>query len=285
MYDCKALYGTREAGRCWEAEYTKSLVAEGFQKGVCNPCMFYHRTTDVSAMVHGDDFTISGLESELRWIAEVFKSKYKTNVREIIMGLDPHDVEAMTFLNFIVEWQDDCICLDEDPRHVDLILEDLLVSNGNGSDVIGSRSEVSYFVDNPLEPSRCHEVPFYSSTHELPCHRPHRYSVRVKIRLEEDQEVGCVLEEVSPADHQIREPAASNVHGQFRGYDYAECRKTRRSTNGGVILLAKRVKKRIGTPRELSSRFPAERLKIMESPKGSATLLVSRVSPLTWDSI
>ena len=60
-----------------------------------------------------DDFTISGPESELRWVADLF-----------IMEPAPHVVKKMTILNRIVGRKDDWTSLEADPKHVDLILED-----------------------------------------------------------------------------------------------------------------------------------------------------------------
>ena len=38
----KALYGTCEAAKCWEAEYTKCMVDLGFKPGKSCPCLFWH---------------------------------------------------------------------------------------------------------------------------------------------------------------------------------------------------------------------------------------------------
>ena len=43
----RALYGTRQAARAWEEEYTKTLKGVGFQRGKCNPCVYYHPRRDV----------------------------------------------------------------------------------------------------------------------------------------------------------------------------------------------------------------------------------------------
>ena len=56
-------------------------------------------------LVHGDDFTLSGCDEDLKCMASVFEQKYKTKVRGI-MGPDPEDDKAMTILNRSVEWYD-----------------------------------------------------------------------------------------------------------------------------------------------------------------------------------
>ena len=130
----RALYGIRQAARAWEEEYTKTLKGVVFQKGKCNPCMYYHPRRDVGVLVHGDDFTVAFNDSELKYVAEVFQNKYKTKVRRIL-GSDLHDMKAMTILNRIVEWTNAGIQCEADPRHVDQIVEELELENANGSDV------------------------------------------------------------------------------------------------------------------------------------------------------
>ena len=36
--------------------------------------MFYHEGRDISMAVHGDDFTLTGLEEDLFWIRDLMKS-------------------------------------------------------------------------------------------------------------------------------------------------------------------------------------------------------------------
>ena len=77
----RALYGTRQAARAWVEEHTKTLKAVCFQRVKCNPCVYYHPRRDVRILVHGDDFTVAGNDSELKYVAEVFQNKCKTKVR------------------------------------------------------------------------------------------------------------------------------------------------------------------------------------------------------------
>ena len=53
-------YGTRDAAVNWSAEYTATLLTNGFVQGQHSPCLFRHPTTGVSIMVHGDDFIAVG---------------------------------------------------------------------------------------------------------------------------------------------------------------------------------------------------------------------------------
>lgn len=160
----KALYGTREAARCWEKEYTELLMGVGFKRGKCNPCtakdpvgaaqnflrqccihckktcMFYHADRSVQVLVRGGDFTVSGPESQWQWIAEVFKQKYLTEARGV-RGPDAHDQKAITILNRIVEWKDDAMYLEADLEHVLMIIKELGLEKANESDVTGRKGD------------------------------------------------------------------------------------------------------------------------------------------------
>ena len=59
------LYGMGTAASGWEDDYAGRLVEDGFQRGRAASTIFYHPNTQVRVVVHGDDFTYAGTESEL----------------------------------------------------------------------------------------------------------------------------------------------------------------------------------------------------------------------------
>ncbi len=72
----KAMYGTRDAAQNWEREYESAFINLGFQQGKSSPCLFYHPDKDLRVVVHGDDFTFLGDDSNLKWITEELKKVY-----------------------------------------------------------------------------------------------------------------------------------------------------------------------------------------------------------------
>ena len=60
----RCAYGCRDAGHIWELRYRSALESMGFITGVASPCCFYHKARDVSVVVHGDDFTAIGSDSD-----------------------------------------------------------------------------------------------------------------------------------------------------------------------------------------------------------------------------
>ena len=63
----RCVYGTRDAGKLWEDTYTQAMEHAGFTTGAANPCVFYHKTRDITVVVHGDDFSALGTDHDLDW--------------------------------------------------------------------------------------------------------------------------------------------------------------------------------------------------------------------------
>ena len=62
-----SLYGAQN----WAEEYTRRLVQRGFASGGATPCNFTHKERELSATVHGDDFTFVGPMNSLKWLKEI----------------------------------------------------------------------------------------------------------------------------------------------------------------------------------------------------------------------
>ena len=58
----QSLYGTRDAAQNWERAYGEFMEEIGFHRGKASPCIFRHADRDLRVVVHGDDFTVLGLE-------------------------------------------------------------------------------------------------------------------------------------------------------------------------------------------------------------------------------
>ena len=58
----KSLEGTRDAAQNWEHTYVKFMEGIGFSRGIATPCIFTLEAKQLRVVVHGDDFTVLGLE-------------------------------------------------------------------------------------------------------------------------------------------------------------------------------------------------------------------------------
>ena len=77
----RCVYGTRDAGKIWEDTYTQVLEAMGLVPGALNPCIFHHRTKDLSIVVHGDDVTTLGNDTDLDWYENKLKKSFEIKIR------------------------------------------------------------------------------------------------------------------------------------------------------------------------------------------------------------
>ena len=100
----KCLYGTRDAPAQWEALYTRRLSEMGFKCGLASRCCFFHPGRQVRCVVHGDDFTFSGSEHELKWVEEQMKRAFVCKV-EGIMGPGPHDLKEARVLGRAIGYE------------------------------------------------------------------------------------------------------------------------------------------------------------------------------------
>ena len=76
------LYGFRPAAAAWERLHSSKLVEVGFERGDSCGVVFYHPGRDLSLAVHGDDYTLCGLDEDLKWIRALMESWFEIKMRE-----------------------------------------------------------------------------------------------------------------------------------------------------------------------------------------------------------
>ena len=95
-----SMYGTRDAATNWAAEYTETLIKDGYRRGEANTCLFHHPISGVAVMVHGDDFVAVGDKDGLKSIREALEGKYKLKVQTL--GGRKECVKEIRVLNKII---------------------------------------------------------------------------------------------------------------------------------------------------------------------------------------
>ena len=116
------LYGFRKAASEWENFYAKKLEDAGFRRGVGCPVLFYHRERDLAMAVHGDDFVLCGMDSELEWAASYLQTCFQIKVRALLGG-DPGGDKEATVLGRTVRWGVGGIEYEADARHRAILLD------------------------------------------------------------------------------------------------------------------------------------------------------------------
>ena len=92
-----SLYGTRDAAMNWTLKFTKFLEKLGFRTGTASPCNFYHDVRKVSLTVHGDDFTSTGNEGNLQWLARCMAAEFE--IKTDVLGPKPEHAKELRILN------------------------------------------------------------------------------------------------------------------------------------------------------------------------------------------
>ena len=100
------LFGMREAASGWEDDYARRLVEDGFQRGRAASGVFFHPKTQVRVVVHRDNFTFAGTESELRKIGSKMHEWYDVQVRGIL-GSGKRDVHEIEILGRNLTWTEE----------------------------------------------------------------------------------------------------------------------------------------------------------------------------------
>ena len=77
--------------------------------------MFKHKDRDLRVLVHGDDFTVLGWESDLDWFRDKIASRFDVKFRGR-MGKG-EDTQSIRILNRIVTWYPDRVEYEADQRH------------------------------------------------------------------------------------------------------------------------------------------------------------------------
>ena len=89
------LYGFRKAATAWEDHYSKLFESVGFQRGEACGVVFYNKERDISMAVHGDDFTLCGMEEDLVWIRDLMKSWFEIKLRAMLGPEEKDDKEVV----------------------------------------------------------------------------------------------------------------------------------------------------------------------------------------------
>ena len=114
------LYGCRPAAQAWEEHYSALLGEGGFRRLRSVPVAFAHEVRDIMGVVHGDDFVFVGMDKDLDWVLNLLRAQYEVKNRGRL-GTGPGDVREIDMLGRIIKLGVDGITWEGDPRHLDLL--------------------------------------------------------------------------------------------------------------------------------------------------------------------
>ena len=118
-----SMYGTRKAAINWQQHYTNVLLKLGFKVGCSNPCIIYHACRNIYTMVHGDDFASTAEDEDLLWLKNGLEKDFL--LKTDIIGLREGQKRDVKILNRIIRFTPSCIEYEADPRHSEIIIKQL----------------------------------------------------------------------------------------------------------------------------------------------------------------
>lgn len=242
--------GMRPASKGWGNEYSKRLLSLGFIACKASPCCFRREKDGVSVVVPGDGFVFEGPAGSFPGTVESLKKYWIVKIRATL-GPEAADDKEVSILNRVVRWDQHGVEYEADPRHVEKLLRDMgmmgckpLSSPGvklsaeemskesamlEGDAITQYRSGVArcnyLCVDRP-------DIPFESNELCRAMSRPTESDMTALKHL-------CrYLKGRSRLVQRI--PGRGTSAWELQVYvdtDWAGCRKTRKSTNGGCMVL------------------------------------------------
>ena len=69
----KAMYGTQSAPLIWQKLCKKVLESLGFTVCQTSPCCYWHSIRKVKVVTHVDDFAVTGMVEDLKWLQKSLK--------------------------------------------------------------------------------------------------------------------------------------------------------------------------------------------------------------------
>ncbi len=245
----KSMYGTRDAPMNWQVCLTETLLRLGFVCGRAHPCVFEHPKGKMQVVVHVDDFACVGDHSSLAWLKQELGKSFEFTCRILGPGVD--EALQVTYLNRIITWTFTGITYEHDPKHIDVVKEEMGMRQAKGVDTPGVRHNETEDELNSFE-----GLTGQSAT------RYRRVAAILNYAAQDRPDIGFAVKEVARgmARPTVRDEMAAKriirylckhprAALQYRWQDmpahicvysdsdWAGCVRTRRSTTGGVAML------------------------------------------------
>ena len=223
------------------------LTNIGFKRGKSCPCAFYHSERNIRLVVNADDFTALGYNTQLDWLKDQLSAEWTIKHRGRV-GPGPNDDKTITILNRILEWTHEGIRYEAACRHVQFLLESLAIESNSKTLITPGSTDVK-----PLEGNRL-------TAEQSTMFRAH---VARAIYLSQDRtDIQFAVKELSrsmatPHSNDLlnlerlgryllanprvitnyKYQSQTNSLNAWSDSDWAECKRTRRSTSGTLLRL------------------------------------------------
>ena len=241
-----SLYGTRDAASNWQETLASHLVSLGFIRGVGHPCVFVHPDRGIWTMVHGDDYVSAGFSDDLEWLEEKLGQAYEIKTAHLGPNKSGHSEGKV--LNRIIRWSANGWELEADPRHAELVIEQLQLQDSKGLTTPSSDDD-DHGTEKDKVPLSGADVTMFrglaARCNYLALDRPDILYASKEICREMAKPVVGSLNKLRRLGRYLKYrprvvwsfvyqhwPQELHVHADS---NWAGCRRTRKSTSGGTI--------------------------------------------------
>ena len=103
--------------------------------------IFFHQDRRVSVTVHGDDYTSTGTERDLKWFEEELKRNFEIKTELLGPNKHRHQLEIRV-LNRVLSWTSAGLTYEADQRHAEILINELGVRGCKSVTTPGARDDV-----------------------------------------------------------------------------------------------------------------------------------------------
>ena len=134
------LYGTRDAAMHWQECVADQLTSCGFTRSKAYPSLYHHPEKNIYTIVHGDDYVSTGEKGDLQWLKKKLEATFE--IKTDLIGLDDNELKTEgKILNRLIRVDSEGWQLEADPRHAELLVEELQVDKELSTPGIDERDE------------------------------------------------------------------------------------------------------------------------------------------------
>ena len=220
----------------------------GFKAGRYSPCTYRNKHRDLQTFVHGDDFVTAGDWKECEWFKAQLQRRF--DIKSKVVGMGPNDVREERILNRVIRVGTEGWELEADQRHADVIIDRMNLQGAKG-------------VKTPCEEEKAWEQE--ENSDELEPRKAKTYrevAARANYLAQDRPDIQYATKEICRgmcrptqgdlkklrrlARYLITSPRVVMKFGWqepqsslcgWSDSDFAGCRKTAKSTSGGVLTI------------------------------------------------
>ena len=242
-----SLYGTRDAAANFQAEVRRFMTGMGFTQSKYSPSVYWHKTRGLKTLVHGDDFITSGTRQQVAWLKEALERRFEIKTK--VIGTGDGEISEERVLNRIIRVTEQGWEYEADQRHGELIVRGMNLQDANGVKGLGEDEKPWEEHENdehiPQKDATAFRALAARANYLAQDRADILYSAKevcrgmaqpTKGHMKKLRRLARYLLEVPRVVWKFKFQGECDQLQAFSDSDWAGCKRTARSTTGGVIL-------------------------------------------------